>query len=312
MAADLATLCEYGDALRRAGRGEDAQAALFGAAARARAIGDMALFARAAFGAHRVATLTESSRSGVITLLEEALAALGAERTADSSPARWLLSASLARELADGPDRDLPRAVALASAAAEGAREADDPGVLAYALFALADVRWEPGTAAERLRHRRRAGGRRGRRPRDRTGAGSAPVQARRAARARRPVLHRRARHLHPAGRTGGDPAVPVPGALAPGHGRVPDRPAGDGRPAYRRRRRLRRADRRAGHLGGPGQPASRAGVHPARLDPAERSWPRRAARRSPRPSSPWHLRAWLLIEAGDRDRGGGPGGLDA
>jgi tetratricopeptide (TPR) repeat protein len=151
MAVDLATLCEYGDALRRAGRGEDAQAALFGAAARARAIGEVALFARAAFGAHRVTTLTESSRSGVITLLEEALTALGAEGTADSSPARWLLSASLARELADGPDRDLPRAVALASAAAEGARAADDPGVLAYALFALADVRWEPGTAAERL-----------------------------------------------------------------------------------------------------------------------------------------------------------------
>jgi hypothetical protein len=151
MAVDLATLCEYGDALRHAGHGEDAQATLFGAAARARAIGEMALFARAAFGAHRVATLTESSRSGVITLLEEALTALGAEGTADSSPTRWLLSASLARELADGPDRDLPRAVALASTAAEGARAADDPGVLAYALFALADVRWEPGTATERL-----------------------------------------------------------------------------------------------------------------------------------------------------------------
>src|SRR5215472_11916111 len=74
--ADLATLCEYGDALRRAGHGEDAQAAFFAAAARARATGDNALFARAAFGAHRVATLTESSRSGVIALLEEALAAL--------------------------------------------------------------------------------------------------------------------------------------------------------------------------------------------------------------------------------------------
>jgi len=152
MAVDLATLCEYGDALRRAGHGEDAQAVLLGAAARARAIGDKALFARAAFGAHRVTTLTESSRSRVLVLLEEALAALDAEGTADGSPARWLLSASLARELADGPDRDLPRAVGLASAAVEGARAADDAGVLAYALFALADVRWEPGTATERLR----------------------------------------------------------------------------------------------------------------------------------------------------------------
>ena len=102
--ADLAMLCEYGEALRRAGHGEDAQAALIAAAARARAIGDRRLFARAAFGAHRVTTLTESSRSGVIALLEEALAALDADagrRTAGA--ARWLLSASLARELADGP-----------------------------------------------------------------------------------------------------------------------------------------------------------------------------------------------------------------
>ncbi len=151
MAVDLVMLCEYGDALRRAGHGEDAQAALLGAAARARATGDKALLARAAFGAHRVATLTDSSRSWVIALLEEALAALGAEGTATGSPARWLLSASLARELAEGPHCDLPQAAGLASAAVDGARAADDAGVLAYALFALADVRWEPGTATERL-----------------------------------------------------------------------------------------------------------------------------------------------------------------
>ncbi len=150
-AADLAMVCEYGDALRRAGHGEEARAALTGVAARARASGDTELLARAAFGVHRVTTLTESSRSAVIVLLEEALAALGTG-TADGGPARWLLSASLARELADGPDRDLPRAAGLARAAVEGARAADDAGVLAYALFALADVRWEPGTATERLR----------------------------------------------------------------------------------------------------------------------------------------------------------------
>ena len=149
-AADLAMVCEYGDALRRAGHGEEARAALTGVAARARASGDTELLARAAFGVHRVTTLTESSRSAVIVLLEEALAALGTG-TADGGPARWLLSASLARELADGPDRDLPRAAGLARAAVEGARAADDAGVLAYALFALADVRWEPGTATERL-----------------------------------------------------------------------------------------------------------------------------------------------------------------
>ena len=149
--ADLAMVCEYGDALRRAGHGEEARAALAGAAARARATGDTELLARAAFGVHRVTTLTELSRSAVIALLEEALAALDAGGTAGGGAERWLLSASLARELADGPDRDLPRAAGLARAAVEGARAADDAGVLAYALFALADVRWEPGTATERL-----------------------------------------------------------------------------------------------------------------------------------------------------------------
>ena len=149
--ADLVMVCEYGDALRRAGHGEEARAALAGAAARARATGDTDLLARAAFGVHRITTLTESPRSGVIALLEEALAALGATGSTDGGAARWLLSAALARELADGPHRDLSRAVGLASAAVEGARAAGEAGVLAYALFALADVRWEPGTAIERL-----------------------------------------------------------------------------------------------------------------------------------------------------------------
>ena len=63
---------------------------------------------------HRVATMTESSRPDVIALLEEALAALDGE-AAGRRDMRWLLTASLARELADGPDRDLPRAVALGS-----------------------------------------------------------------------------------------------------------------------------------------------------------------------------------------------------
>ena len=157
-AVEPATLCEYGDALRRAGHGDEAQTILTEAAVRARTAGDTALFARAAFGAHRVAAATESPRPAVIALLEEALAALAAApapapqaAAAAGDPARWLLSASLARELADGPDADLPRAVGLARAAVDGARQAGAAGVLAYALFALADVRWEPGTAAERL-----------------------------------------------------------------------------------------------------------------------------------------------------------------
>jgi hypothetical protein len=148
---DLATLCDYAESLRRASYGEDAQAAFFTAAARAREIGDDAMFARAAFGAHRVTTLTESSRAAVIALLEDALAGLDSEAGADASATRWLLPASLARELADGPERDLSRAAELARAAVDGAREAQDASQLAYALFALGDVRWAPGTAKERL-----------------------------------------------------------------------------------------------------------------------------------------------------------------
>ena len=93
----------------------------------------------------------------MIALLEDALSALAAApappaaSAAGGNPARWLLSASLARELADGPGADRPRAVGLARAAVDGARLAGAAGVLAYALLALADVRWEPGTAAERL-----------------------------------------------------------------------------------------------------------------------------------------------------------------
>jgi acyl carrier protein len=85
-AVEPATLCEYGDALRRAGHGDEAQAALTEAAARARTAGNTALFARAAFGAHRVAAATESPRPAVIALLEEALAALAAAPAPAAAP----------------------------------------------------------------------------------------------------------------------------------------------------------------------------------------------------------------------------------
>lgn len=59
--------------------------------------------------------------------------------------------AALARELADGPDMDLPRARALISAAVAAAEAADDPAALAFCLFAQHDVDWAPGTARQRL-----------------------------------------------------------------------------------------------------------------------------------------------------------------
>jgi hypothetical protein len=150
-AAGPGVMCDYGDALRRAGDGEQARTVLLAAADRARATGDTAALAGAAFGLHRVTTRTESSRPDVVALLEEALAALSPQSPAGRPGMRWLLTASLARELADGPDRDLARAAAMAAAAVEGARADADRGALAYGLFALSDVRWEPGTAAQRL-----------------------------------------------------------------------------------------------------------------------------------------------------------------
>jgi hypothetical protein len=213
-AAPLGVVCDYADALRRAGNGEGARAAFRGAARRARGLGDADVLARAAFGLHRVPALTESSRSDVIALLDEALSALaligsapGRDGAAGDEPAdpgaepaapptagdqgmRWLLTAALARELADGPDSDRSRAATLAAEAVDGARSAAArwnaarpgsarsrdtwpgrmPGparsglarsgdaqargahaALAYALFARCDVRWEPGSAGERL-----------------------------------------------------------------------------------------------------------------------------------------------------------------
>jgi hypothetical protein len=298
-------LCEYGDALRRAGHGEEAQAALAGAAARARVAGEVALFARAAFGAHRITTLTESPRSEVIALLEEALTALDADATADDATAdggtaRWLLSASLARELADGPHRDLPRAVGLASAAVEGARAAGDPGVLAYALFALADVRWAPGTAAERL-----------------SIAGELAAAAA-AAHETELVLEAHLCRLSALLELG-DPSFTVELGTFAGLAEQAAIP----RYLYLARSRqataasltgpletadelitaagrLRRADRRAGHVGGAVEPAGRPGVRPPRLDPAERAG--RGARAAVMPPEfGLHMRAWLLLEAGDQ-----------
>ena len=59
--------------------------------------------------------------------------------------------AALARELADGPDLDLPRARALGGAAVAAAGVTGDPATLAFCLFAQHDVEWAPGTAQRRL-----------------------------------------------------------------------------------------------------------------------------------------------------------------
>jgi hypothetical protein len=148
--AELDLVCESADAHRRAGDNEAATASFLIASNRARAADDARVLAAAAFGLHRVPTLTESSRSEAVARLEGALGVLDEENGAEAGM-RWRLMAALARELADGPGRDLDRASAVAAAAVDGARASGDAGTLAYALFARGDVRWEPGTASERL-----------------------------------------------------------------------------------------------------------------------------------------------------------------
>ncbi|WP_219419859.1 ATP-binding protein, partial [Pseudonocardia nigra] len=144
---DPAALVEFADALRRAGNLDEARATFLTAAARARGAGDLDRLAQAAVGAHRVTTATDASHREVIALLEEAVAAIAPGSPGD----RCRLLAALARELCDGPARDEPRALALVNEAVREARARGDPSVLAHALWALADVRWHPGTARERL-----------------------------------------------------------------------------------------------------------------------------------------------------------------
>ncbi|MFD2094014.1 ATP-binding protein [Blastococcus deserti] len=140
-----AQLVEYAHALRRAGRPDAAYDRFLAAAERARDEGDAGVLAAAALGAHRVATATDVVHADVVALLEEALAH-------DDVPVdRCLLLAALARELADGPARDEPRADALAREAIRAAQHLGDTSVLAHALWAQLDVRWRPGTARERL-----------------------------------------------------------------------------------------------------------------------------------------------------------------
>jgi hypothetical protein len=107
---------------------------------------DATVRARAALGLHEVGVVSTESRQPLIHALEQALADLG--DTDDALAAE--LTAALARELADGPQRDEQRATALADRAVELARRHGDPTVLAACLFARHDVIWSPETAEDR------------------------------------------------------------------------------------------------------------------------------------------------------------------
>jgi tetratricopeptide (TPR) repeat protein len=139
---------ELADALLRAGRLVDAREGYERLAARAAHEDSPRRLGLAALGLHEVGAESQTTRAPVIAALDTARSRLGTTNEDRRLLAR--VTATLARELADGPDADPDRAGSLAHEAIELARELDDPAVLATCLFARHDVIWGPGTAEER------------------------------------------------------------------------------------------------------------------------------------------------------------------
>ncbi len=108
------------------------------------------LLGRSALGLHRLGVLTGAPHPEVLEPLELAVRALPASTDTDPGLAARV-RAALARELADGPGRDLPRATQLAQEGASLARRSRDDGALALCLLAEHDLAWGPGTARSRL-----------------------------------------------------------------------------------------------------------------------------------------------------------------
>ncbi|MFF1904469.1 ATP-binding protein [Kitasatospora sp. NPDC058218] len=125
------------------------EAAVEGFGAVARASNDPGVAAVAALGLHRAGIRSGDSRRQVVALLERAEVALRG-RAADGGLRAQVLAA-VARESADGPERDVEGARARAREAERTARAAGDRRALATALFARHDVEWAPGTAGRRL-----------------------------------------------------------------------------------------------------------------------------------------------------------------
>ena len=129
---ELALTLSLGDALARAGEMPDARDAFLRAAVLARATGDPDGLARAALGyGGRIVWTRAGGNQLVVSLLEEALAALGDEPT----PYRARVLARLSGALRDEPDPT--RRIALGEEAVTVARATGDPGALAYALDGL-------------------------------------------------------------------------------------------------------------------------------------------------------------------------------
>jgi hypothetical protein len=131
------------DSLVRSGEGDDARAAYLQVAA---TTDDPELIGLAGLGLHRAGELSGSTHEGTIRILERAVNALS-EPTGLAARVR----AALARELADGPSRDVARATSLAAQATAFAEAAGDRAAEALCLFAEHDLGWGPGTARLRL-----------------------------------------------------------------------------------------------------------------------------------------------------------------
>ena len=109
--------------------------------------GEPALMARAAIGLHESGVRVDEDHAQVVRALESVLDILGH----NPQPLRARVGAALARELADGPLADQPRAERIAAEALDLARRSGDPPTVAACLFARHDVVWGPGTAADRV-----------------------------------------------------------------------------------------------------------------------------------------------------------------
>ena len=138
-------LLARGDALLRAGEPAAARGCFELAASLARRAGDPLLLGRAALGHAGLGITIIDLDARAISLLEEALAALG-----DREPVlRSELLARLAVELYYAPSRD--RSEALSSEAVAVARGAGDRRAVAAALNARHVALWRPDRLAERL-----------------------------------------------------------------------------------------------------------------------------------------------------------------
>ena len=146
-AARLELLGDLAEARALAGDGRGARATHLEAAALARRLGHDAGLARAAVGIHALGAPTGSARDQQLALLGEAAAMVDRP-----TPLRARVLACLARELHHSwEEANLARAPAVAEEAVALARELDDPATLSFALLALHDARWRPGSAGERL-----------------------------------------------------------------------------------------------------------------------------------------------------------------